>query len=146
MQTIDLYTHNTVSRHRYMHVLRENIEKLKADLEVLGKINYVRETFDPLAAAIAKKIKAKSWKVEGPFGLGCHIVMSFAFKGIVREKSVTIAVGKLLDTGQFDVVDFSKTLPDYPAGSIGAINGLNHPRVTVNRRLSLGKFISRYIK
>jgi len=139
------FTAPCVSRYATIKELEAQKDKIVEKLSRLYSAYPVNDMFKNLAAAIAKKIKAKGFSVYGPYGLGSRSCLTFKMRG-TRERSVTVSAGNLMGDGSFNVIDLKTNTKTYPPNSLGEINGLNHPPIVVSPKMSLDTFIRKYVK
>ena len=96
----------------------------------------------PIAEEIAKRLD-RDYEILGPFGLGCEMSIHFMIKGLPDQKkdykawyavafddmlSLTFRPGDI-ENGELKLVDLRKNTGKFPEGSIGEVNGMNHPRL-----------------
>lgn len=87
-----------------------------------------------LIPPIARKIcKAKGWdgfRLLGPAGLSCHVWVDFVSNG--KAIYGILLSDPDLDTGEMKLVNMRLDTGEYKQGTIGELNGLNHPRISVS--------------
>jgi len=116
--------------------LDKRIEAMEAKLEALRgrRVDWFTGTVHPIRHAIAKRFPA--WQVEahGPFGIACNVTIEATADGRVMGRLDLRLVHE--ERGhRLHVVDFSTDTGQFSPGSIGAMNGLNHPTHAVPRDL-----------
>jgi len=124
---------------------RELLDKNKQAL--LNEKPWFVELLEPLAKIMVKVIEARTgvprtYELLGPFGLSSEVSIHFYKVGVPENKkldgdnclSITFRPGDL-DAGELFVVDYTKDTHEFPDGSIGQINGLNHPSVPVKHQV-----------
>lgn len=87
----------------------------------------------PMVEALAKQFKDRELDILGPFGLGCKVPVWLKKKGTTGVEdilSLTVTPGDL-DIGELKIVDESTDTGRYAQGSIGELNGLNHPEKAI---------------
>jgi len=90
----------------------------------------------PIAEAMLKHLPNRTFKILGPFGMTNETGVHF-YKKRIKEKnkfkgdnciSITFRPAKLPD---LTVVDYSVDTGHFEKGSIGEMNGMNHPSIPI---------------
>jgi len=111
--------------------LRNRIQKLQQRLDNLKYVSWVDELLEPIAKELIKMMPGyDTYEILGPFGLRSETGIHFYEKNHQGNthhcKSINIVPGDL-DKGELKLVDYSKDTGRYREGSLGEINGYNHP-------------------
>jgi hypothetical protein len=119
--------------------LREQIKRLEKRLDKMPHPNWVELLVKPIARELAKAYPDRRCEVLGPFGLGAQVSIHF-YKKDADERhlfdddnclSITFSPGDL-EKGELQLVNEGAVTGDYPPGTLGAVNGLNHPRIPIS--------------
>jgi hypothetical protein len=118
--------------------IEKQVERLNKKLKRAydARTSWVDEIIKPIAVLLAPFFPERRWEIYGPFGLVCSVSIHFYKNGVSEDKkfdgknclSITFRPGNL-QLGELLVVDYRKNLKEYPKGSIGEMNGMNHPAV-----------------
>jgi len=131
---------------------RTRQENLQRELESLKCPSWVEKVIKPIAKELGDTMPDREVEILGPFGLGHEIAIHFLKAGIDRDqmfdkpgnvRSITFRPTGF-DAFTLGVVDYGTNTGQFPKGSIGEINGGNHPVVPVDEMevADLVKFIS----
>ena len=127
----------SVSQHR-QHEIEETINQLQEEKQDLWFNGWWSKI---LAGALRDQIQAHypglTVELCGPFGLGSHMLISVYEDNITTSYddhysqdnftgSITICPGDL-DEGELRLVNTKENTNQYSQGTLGAVNGLNHP-------------------
>ena len=135
-------TQNYVEKYNTNKYKRDNTQKkidhLQTKLQKLGYISWVNEIIKPIAELLNEKMPDRYYHILGPFGLSCQTTIHFYKNGVSEKerfnkgncKSITFEPGNL-DNGEIRLVDYAKNTHKYAPGTIGEMNGLNHPTIPV---------------
>lgn len=135
---------------------RANLERIQATvtgcqekLATLEAPSMARELADPLAKELLKLLPGyESYKVAGPVGDGEAVILTFFEKGVTPEeqekglKSKSVTLITKLGDGGLGVRDYTKNTNQHKPGTIGYLNGENHPTVKVPEGAKAGWLIS----
>jgi hypothetical protein len=139
-----------IANHAEYDQLEAQIEALTAKRRALN-LSWVDLVIKPLAKKLKRYVPGYRVEVLGPFGICNEVSIHFCKIGVPEEKLwdkkgavKSISFVPNLEQGTFRVVDRSKDTKDHPEGSIGAVNGMNHPRIPIDLKWAvkdLVKFI-----
>lgn len=135
---------------------RVNLERIQNTIagcqEKLSQLEAPRmaaELVDPLGKEMLKLLAdADTYTVAGPVGESEAIILSFHPKGVTPEekasgsKSKSITLITKLPDGGLGVRDYSKNTAKHAPGTIGYLNGDNHPTVRVPEGAKVSWLIS----
>jgi hypothetical protein len=125
--------------------LLERIERARSRLERLegtplpAAPGFERVIIGPIAAELQRRFPDFEFEVLGPFGLGSEYGIHAKVRLGEGEKfdwdahhvgGITLRPGRR-EEGELRMKDYSKDTGRHPPGSLGQINGLNHPDVYV---------------
>ena len=103
----------------------------------------------PIADAIAEKMPDRQVSVLGPFGLSHEAAIHATLKSAVGTPawsdstlSITVVPGDL-DKGELLVRNYSANTGEFAAGTIGAMNSMNHPSAPIPEDADVDWFIAR---
>ncbi len=117
---------------------KRQIARLEKKLERVEGVSWIEEIIKQIAEAMVKKMQGRRYKILGPFGLGSTTSIHF-YKIDTEDKDklfgdnckmITFRPNDL-DHGHIDLVDEATNTGQYPTGSIGEMNGFNHPVVPI---------------
>jgi hypothetical protein len=126
-----------------MDRLDKAIERLKAKREKAVKLNWIDQVVKPIAKSLQRILPGhRTVDVMGPFGICSEVNILFIKRGVTEGdmwkkpgnvKSITF-VPHISSESPFSiaVVDPTKNDKSFLEGSIGALNGMNHPRIPVD--------------
>ena len=132
--------------------LNKQIAQLTAKRSSLN-CSWVDLVVKPLAKKLKRYVPGYRMEVLGPFGLCHETSISFYKNGVPEEKlwdkkgsvkSITLVPES--GNGMFRIVDYRKDKGTYPKDSIGAINGMNHPRILVDPNTWTLKDLIKFIR
>lgn len=115
---------------------QNQIGRLNARLEKLYKSTpeWKEALVHPLADELAKLYPELTFQVIGPFGIGNEVAIHarrHRESGSSEEVVGSITFRPIGENNSLGVVDYGQHLGEYPKGSLGDRNGLNHPTVPV---------------
>lgn len=91
----------------------------------------------PLADELIKHFPDYHYEILGPFGLCSETVIHFRKNGTPEDNyerpnfhSISFTVGDL-SIGGFSIRDYSKNTGKFIEGTIGELNGMNHPSIPI---------------
>lgn len=92
-----------------------------------------------IADAVLTQFPGMTAEILGPFGLGNTSTITIGDPTLPEESrdKFTLSFRIDLETGAVSYVDYSKSSGDYPKGSMGAVNGLNHPEVPLTADMTI---------
>lgn len=110
--------------------LRRRLAKLEAKSISYGP-SWIHELIEPIRAGFIARFPAYRFETFGPFGMGAHTSIHMSPvdsdpEGINAVASITFAPDDL-DHGTIKLLDTSQHLGRYSPGTIGDLNGFNHP-------------------
>jgi len=122
---------------------RENqIKRLKNKLTRLDPINWIDEILQPIAELLVKKMPDRYYEILGPFGLTSHTALHFYKKEVTNknrfEKGNCLSIDFRpvnLDIGEIVLVDNTTDTGKYKNGTMGEVNGMNHPNVPMKKTI-----------
>ena len=140
-------------------VLRnQQVKRLERRLSKLGMGPYwIDEIIRPLADELVKHLPGRTVAILGPFGIGCRTAIHFYRDGVEGEErckgtnciSITFEPNDLtrfqnspLSGSKLSVVDYSVNTHRYSVGTMGQMNGLNHPVIPVPEDADIEWFLS----
>jgi hypothetical protein len=91
----------------------------------------------PVADAVLALLPGYEYEIYGPFGLCCEVSVYFTKKGLSekdRMRGENFRALHFVSAGENDVVklrDYSINTGKFPEGSVGSMNGMNHPEVAI---------------
>ncbi len=130
---------------------QQQIERLERRL---SKLNYgpywVDEIIKPLAEEMIKHFPGRVFDILGPFGMGCHVSIHFYKEGLEGMDrfggdnciSITFTPLDLEGKGEIGVVNQSVDTQEYTTGTLGALNGMNHPVIPVPADVGIKWFLA----
>jgi len=130
--------------------LRNSIHRKEAQLERLNNRelklifpSWVDNLLQPIATELGKHLPDYRAEILGPFGICCETSIHFYKKGLTKEelwrdehrrdgsiKSITFIPGDLSE-GQISIRDEKTDTHRFSPGTIGALNGMNHPSINI---------------
>jgi len=135
---VERLTHYDRERDR----LRGQIEEGKAQLDKLECPFWIDEILRPIAEHLLEQpeFADRTYDVLGPFGIGSRASIHLYKKGVPKELkfkdencvSITFEPGNL-QAGELRIVDYSRNLQRFAPGTIGELNGFNHPTIPMKR-------------
>lgn len=135
-----------IARHEAsLATLRKRLEKESA--RVSRDSPYLRSAFlQPLADAVLTQFPGMKAEILGPFGLACtsSITIFDPSQGSNDRPIRWLQFRFDNSTRTLSYVDFSHSSGDYPAGSIGAINGMNYASVDIPLEMSIVELVSKF--
>jgi hypothetical protein len=127
---------------------KERAEKKYNDL---WKLSWIDLLVRPIALQLAKHFPGRKMEILGPFGLGCETSVWFKqnkpgvdenklfdIKGGI--KAITFRPGDLKQ-GELRIVKRDEDNGSCPKGSIGAVNGFNHPTVLITPEMTINDLL-----
>ena len=124
-----------------MDRLDKAIARLKVKREAAGKGSWIDQVVKPLAKSLQRYLPGRVVDILGPFGICSEVSIHFIKRGVSEKKmwdkpsnvkSITF-VPRHSSESPFSiaVVDSTKSDGSFLKGTIGELNGMNHPRVPV---------------
>lgn len=127
--------------------LEKQIEALTTKRRALN-LSWVELVIRPLAKKLKRYVPGYRVEVLGPFGLCNQVSIHFYKIGVPEEKIwdkkgavKAISFVPDLEHGTLRIVDDSKDTKDHPEGSIGAVNGMNHPRIPIDPKWAVKELV-----
>lgn len=115
--------------------LERKVEQLKKE-RGKGWASWINEIIAPIARKLEKHYPDRRAEILGPFGL-CSEVSIHLYKKDIPEadelrdcKSITFVRGDL-EKGEIRVRDYSRDTGRYKPGTMGELNGMNHPEIEI---------------
>lgn len=155
MNTLKDFNNSYVRKENFYNRRRKEIVSQVNDLQSrLARMKYpsLEKTLLPIIKIIKQKLKANGHLIYGPFGIGCETTVYWV-KDV--EKEITTngnVLGSLtLITDDFgwmirDESKDSKHSKHFKQGTIGELNGMNHPSIKITEKMDIGwllKFVKR---
>ncbi len=109
------------------------VAAIQHKLDVLKSPSWIDFLVKPLAEALAKRFKDRELELLGPFGMGSKVPVWLRKKGTQGVEDILgfeVCPGDL-DKAELRVVDTATDTGRYQPGTIGEMNGFNHPEETV---------------
>jgi hypothetical protein len=146
--------------------LRYKLKETEEKLRLLNHPYWMTLIVEPLAIEIAKHFPGYRHEVLGPFGIGAKVSIhlypnkayeaynsrdtadSLSGKEAYREmmdgcKSITFSPRCCNESIGLAIVDRSVNTGEYPKGTIGEMNGFNHPEIEVPKDATIQWFVDR---
>jgi hypothetical protein len=126
-----------------MDRLDKAIERLKAEYAKTRDISWIDQVVKPIAKSLQRILPGhRRVDVLGPFGICSEASIHFIKRGITEGdmwkkpgnvKSITfVPCTSSENLFRIAVVDYTKSDKKFLEDSIGALNGMNHPRILVD--------------
>ena len=134
--------YNRRERKWELYFMRE--KKIKMQIEELEKKKKglrFNSTFDsmfhPFAEELKKRLKADSYEWYGHFGICSELTIYFT-KGSrdITKKGAVVGRICFTDGGRY-IRDTTKKTYRYRKGTIGEVNGMNHPKIKVTEEMDI---------
>jgi hypothetical protein len=124
--------------------LEKEVEEAKARLEAFGYVSWIDGLLKPIGEAMLKRPELKNrWMdILGPSGIGARTSLHFYKNGVpeaekfngnnclsIKFEPDDICIGKLR------LVDTAVDTKEFKAGTVGEMNGLNHPLVEMPKSI-----------
>lgn len=140
--------------------LKNQIDKTQKSLEAHNKKypHFIENLLKPIAEDLQQFFPNRYYEILGPFGLGCETSIHF-YKNKAKKakdnkeyhamwdadknfcKSVTFRPLEL-KKGELVIVNYKKNTGEFKKGTIGEINGLNHPTLPMPKTIQeLRRFV-----
>lgn len=117
-------------------------EKYKVSRYKLKYPHWMEYYLTPLAEELIKHFPDSNFHISGPFGMDCET--SITIKG---EDSTLLAflqfVPGNLDEGELFLRDYTVDNGRFAKGSIGAMNGMNHPNISIPQEATIEWFLEK---
>lgn len=84
----------------------------------------------PLARAICRGKGWDSFEISTPAGICCRTSISFLQRG--NRVSCLEVSNPSMETGTLKVTDYAQDTGEFKPGTIGKVNGMNHPSITID--------------
>ena len=131
--------------------LDKRIEHRKAQLERLEnrrrKLHFpswVDNMVKPIAEELIKHFQDRCYDILGPFGIGARTSIHFYKKGTDETNQFDECLSITFEPNLFNegkatlgVVDYNTDTQRYSKGTIGAINGFNHPLMPLPENITV---------
>ncbi len=137
---ISNYVERLVHYDRERDRLRSELEERKSQLAKLECPWWIDEILRPIAEHLLKQpeFTDRTYDILGPFGIGARTSIHLYKRGVPEELkfkeancvSITFEPGNL-QAGELRLVDYSRNLRRYASGTIGELNGFNHPTISM---------------
>ncbi len=130
---------------------QKQIKRLERKLEKTGWISWVTEIVEKLAVELSPFFPDRNWQRLGPFGLGCQTSIHFRKKEYTGDEfdgdnTISITFEPIeLKEGKLGIVDYETDLKKYSPGTLGYINGMNHPVIPIEQDITLEE-LAKFVK
>jgi hypothetical protein len=127
----------TFKDYRYSHVRGFNLwKKRRAEDKPAYWFNYF---LPPICKIVCRAQGYDFFQLSGPSGI-CARVWAIFFKDgkAVLSLAFTCDIG----SGKVSVTDYSQNTGEYKPGTIGAINGMNHPEVSITPSMKVSELVA----
>jgi hypothetical protein len=138
MKTIRSYVKFSQEKRKEYAKLQDEKERLIAqyDKRIQDLREHVRakSIIERIAKALKRKFGYAKAEVLGPFGLGCKVSIHIYRKkddDIANALSITFEYQTDEENDSLVYVDYSANTGEFSKGSIGEMNGFNHPLVDI---------------
>jgi hypothetical protein len=128
---------------------RENYEQAEKMYKDINKVHWSELLIKPLSIQLTKHFPNRTVEILGPFGLSCEVSIWFKKKGLDEKKlfgtkdgvkSITFRPGDL-DKGELRIVKTEEDDGTCHKGSIGELNGFNHPTITITSDMTINDLL-----
>lgn len=129
----------------------KQIKRLEKKQHSLSLPSWIEEILEPIAKAMIRKMPDRYYDILGPFGMCCTTSIHFYKSGVGSKqlfdgdncRSITFRP-KNLDVGEVVLVDYNQDTGRYAKGTMGEVNGMNHPELPIKDSINeLMKFMNR---
>lgn len=124
--------------------LEKEVEDAKARLEKFGRASWIGDLLRPIGQAMLKRpeLVGREVEVSGPFGIGARTSLCFYKKGVDKSSHDAYMDAYWIEfdpgdiyVGELRLVDVNTDSKDFKPGTIGEMNGLNHPLVEMPKTI-----------
>lgn len=124
----------------------KQIERLK---KKLGKLPFWKEALiKPIAEELIQHFPGRRYEILGPFGLSAEVGVHFYRIGVDEKHlfdgdnciSISFRPGDL-EKGELKVVDSKTNTGEFREGTIGALNGMNHPEIPLSPDMTIEELL-----
>jgi hypothetical protein len=127
---------------------QKQIERLERKMERLEKTRpwWIDMIIKPIAEELTKELENVYYDILGPFGISAETSIHFypdEFKNQDRKewnwdnvKSITF-IPYDLKNGEIGIRDYTKNTGKFAKGTIGELNGLNHPTIELDTSMEI---------
>lgn len=123
---------------------KEQIKRLESRLKKHEKTRlfWIDGIIKPIAAELAKHYPDRTWEVLGPFGLTAETAIHFMRPGenIGDKPDSCLSINfrpENLESGEIGIVDHATDTKTFRPGTIGEINGMNHPEIQIPKNAEI---------
>lgn len=136
------YTANLAEHKRQREKIQRKLEILEEQEKTLKSPWWVDDIIRPIAELMIKELPDRTYEILGPFGIGARTSIHF-YKRNIEEKdrfegdnclSITFEP-RNLEEGEIMLVDYTVNLHRYAEGTIGEMNGFNHPTIPMKNTI-----------
>jgi hypothetical protein len=123
-----------IERHRRAITFNE---KKRAKLDETRPY-WINGIIRPIGEFLARRLPDYDMEILGPFGIGAKVAIHMPKKGADKQKdydgyfndmlSITFRPRELAE-GEIVIVDYSQNTGEYAKGTVGEVNGFNHPEI-----------------
>ncbi len=96
----------------------------------------------PLAEELVKLFPDAYYEIAGPFGLDCETSISIESPNKVLLAFLQFVPGDC-NKGEFYLRDYKTDTPKFSPGTIGEMNGMNHPRIPIPQDATVDWFLEK---
>lgn len=115
----------------------KQIERLKKKLKNLPC--WQDALIKPIAEELVKHFPDRQYEILGPFGLSAEVGLHLYRIGVDKKHkfdgdnciSITFRPGDL-EKGELRIVDYKKDTGEFRKGTLGEVNGMNHPEIPLS--------------
>lgn len=124
--------------------LETQIDRAKARLARLEKArselqhpSWIDILIKPIAEAMSKRLPDRTVDILGPCGITCATAIHFYKKGVDNkdkfngDNCISITFRPAADLPDLTVIDYSVDTQEFKPGTLGEINGMNHPSIPI---------------
>lgn len=124
------------------------IKRLESRIGKLGYVSWVDEIVEPIAKEMMKHLPVKSYDILGPFGMSAEVAIHFHKNDPPKRDGwhdldiISICIIPLdLDKGEIGIRDQTVDTGQYPSGTIGELNGMNHPTIPITPDMTIDDLV-----
>jgi len=117
----------------------KQIDELEKKRKKLSYRSDLRTLFQPFAWEIKRALGADDYEWYGPFGLDCSQSIYFKKDGdkcITTKGNVLGSICFISFNGGYAIRDERKNTGEYAKGTLGEVNGMNHPIIEFTEEMN----------
>jgi hypothetical protein len=127
----------------------KRVEELKKKRRALPMPDWIDIIIRPIADELAKELPDFDLRILGPMGICSAVPVHFYRKGVPKEemwdegnvRSITF-VPRDLQNGEIMIRNISVDTGEFRPGTIGELNGMNHPSVKIPEDADISWFMA----